>query len=452
MLRLRIKISESKKLGFLEEIIKDSKLTDLEIVNENEYDLLISDSIPDSSKLFIVVWEKHDINEIEKKIASFKKDNYLCMRGIFLAHELALDPSAFIDTIDEIKKEIGIRENLKEKAKEIKSEKQFIEIGSLVNIGKRTGDAFAGEFSKPRFTTLFIDKPMLQLMSNLGKLLLEMRQSINSIEQPYKKVLDKIHKTSGIDEKKDCFDENLVEDIFRLQEIAPVRIEPILLTGETGVGKTLIARWIYHQAKLPGSFQEINSSGLPLDLLESELFGHVKGAWSFAYTTKAGKALLALGGALFLDEIGDMPLEIQPKVMKFIEEKTFTPDGWSRLKPLYSPLLVIAATNKKLDKEVEKGKFRGDLYARFKNRVHIPSIEERKSSLNVIVDLILQSILQKDVREKIKYVSNAAIEKLKQIEYKENFRGLERVIREAVHKTLEHDLDIILPEVLELDS
>jgi hypothetical protein len=420
-------------------------------------DFIITESIPGNvSCPFVVIWEKHDVDKIEKLISDHDSSRYL--RGFFLKSDLENNLDSLQGTILSVTEEINYKNVLKEKSGQVRKEGNYFEIGSLVKISRKAGKDLEGEFGNPRFTTLFTDKPMLELMFQLSRILSAMEPQIEKFTNHYKTCIDAIKKNRGIAKSpakgvSTTFDENLINSLISLRKNIPVRLDPILLTGETGVGKTLIARWIHEKNRqyLQGSMEEINASSLTSNLLESELFGHVEGAWTDAKTTKPGKALLALGGVLFLDEIGDIPLETQPRVMKFIEEKTFTPEGWTGT-PFYTPLLVIGATNKNLDKEIKKGKFRQDFYARFKHRVRVPSIEERKQSLPALVDLILQNPIINPLenrKRKIQYVSNKALKKLKDIKYEENFRGLERVIRDAAYRTMDYGLDIILEDVIE---
>lgn len=435
----RIKIKIDKNLNFLPQILKENGFNNFEI-SDDDPDLLITEKIIDESKLFVVVWDKHDVDKIEK----FSKERHKYLRGFFIKEEIKGFPNPFIETLKDISKEVSFIKELKIRAEDTKNKKEFIEIGSLVKIGKDR-DQLEDIFSKSRFTSLFIDKPMLQMMYRLTTILDEMRPSLEKLRH-YKDLIEKVKRNGGLNNKKD-FDPMVIKKLQDLKKSAPIKLEPILLTGETGVGKTLIARWIYEkQTEMSGTFQEINSSGLSPTLLESEFFGYVKGAFTDAKTDKPGKALLALGGVLFLDEIGDMPPGIQPRVMKFIEEKTFTPEGWYKAEPFYTPLLVIAATNKNLEEEIKRSNFRKDFYARLRHRVHVPSIEERKGSLNAIIDFILQMINRKD---KIRYVSRDALERFKSLKYEENFRGLEKVVREATYRTKDYGLDIIMPEVIE---
>lgn len=449
----RIKIDSS--LDFVEKLLKDNGLQNYEFTNDAP-DIIISEKIPTQARLFIVIWDRHDVDEIDALISNH--DRSRCLRGFFLKNEVKNNPGPLIKTIHEAVDELNSQYTLREKAAKLIEKAAYFEIGSLVKISKKAGSNLELEYGNARFTTLFIDKPMLELMFQLNKIQYEIEPQIAKFLNDYKGYIDKVEKTRGIISGKvknisTTFDDELVKNLYERKNNKPVKLEPILLTGNTGVGKTLIAKWIHEKNKknLIGTFQEINSSALTGNLLESELFGHVEGAWTDAKTTKPGKALLALGGVMFLDEIGDMPLEIQPRVMKFVEDKMFTPEGWTGL-PFHTPLLIIAATNRDLDKDVADGKFRQDFYARFKHRVHVPSIEERKPSLSAIIDLILQNPIINPLQNRgrtIKYVSFEALEKFKKIEYMENFRGLERIVSHAAYKTRDYGLDIILAETID---
>lgn len=441
-----VKIKIDGSLKFVYDLLRKNGFHDFELTDRDP-DFIISETIPDEPKLFIVIWEKHDIKAIEK----ISRERHMFLRGYFIKDEVKSSPSQFIDTLTNIAKELSSIADLKKQSEEIKNKQLYVEIGKYVKIGKDSSK-LEDYFSSPRFTSLFIDRPMLQMMFRLARILEEMQPALKKLENHYKGHVKSVLTNGGLNAKNE-FDKTVVDDLSKLKVSKPVNIEPILLTGETGVGKTLIARWIHEQTGLQGSFQEINSSGLSQTLLESELFGHVKGAFTDAKQDKPGKAFLALGGVLFLDEIGDMPLDLQPRVMKFIEEKTFTPEGWYGITQFYTPLLVVAATNKELGEEVKKegSKFRKDFYARLRHRVHVPSIEERKESLNAIIDFVLQNPMVNG-QGSLKYISRDALEKFKRIKYEENFRGLERIVRDAAYKTRDYGLDIILAESINQES
>src|ERR1700732_4934337 len=158
---------------------------------------------------------------------------------------------------------------------------------------------------------------------------------------------------------------------------------PALLLGETGTGKEVVARAI-HSGSPVGPFVIIDCSSMVGPLMESELFGHVKGAFTGAATTKIGLIETANGGTALFDEIGELPLELQAKLLRVLQEKEFRPVG--SLIQRKSDFRVIAATNRDLAKEVEKGTFRRDLYFRLNVvTVHIPPLRERRSDIPVLV-------------------------------------------------------------------
>jgi len=446
-----VKIKIEKSLSNIRNIINSANF---QIVKDN-YDILITDKIPsfksNREKHFIIVWERHNVAELESCI---NQGSLKFLRGVFLKSQLKEKDykEQFIKTLGEVSDEIKRINDLKEKANKVKRDSSdCIEIGSIVNIESKDRTKMADLYSTPRFTTLFIDKPMFTMMLKIQRIFEEMEKGINDLCNHYKDMISQIN--SGKILTKNKFNPGLTKTLNSIRQTNPVRFEPVLLTGDTGVGKTLIAKWIHggednkgKKQRFPGSFQNINSSGFTPELLESELFGHVKGAFTDAHTDKPGKALLALGGVLFLDEIGDMPLSVQAKVLKFIDENTFYPLGWKEQEPIYTPLLIVAATNKDLQGEIKEGRFRRDLYARFTHRIYVPSIEERKGSLEALVDFILQN---SDIGKDIKYISKEAIEKLKKQTYEENWRELERVVKESAYRTQLYGLDIILPELVE---
>ena len=175
----------------------------------------------------------------------------------------------------------------------------------------------------------------------------------------------------------------------RIDKIAPTDIS-VLITGETGTGKELIAREIHrHSPRAKGPFITINCGAIPENLLESELFGHVKGAFTGAVATKQGKFQAANGGTLFLDEIGEMPLQLQVKLLRALQEKVVYKVGDNRPEPV--DIRVVAATNKNLEEEVRKGAFREDLYYRLNVvTLKLPPLRERGEDIMVIAKLLPQ--------------------------------------------------------------
>src|SRR5258707_14771763 len=165
----------------------------------------------------------------------------------------------------------------------------------------------------------------------------------------------------------------------------------VLISGESGTGKELVARALHAQSRRAGApFVEVNSAAIPQELIESELFGHVKGAFTGATAAKKGKFELADGATLFLDEIGDMSANVQAKVLRVLEEQRFEPVGSGT--SVQGDVRIIAATNKRLDAEIEQGKFRPDLFYRL-NVIpfELPPLRERLEDLPLLVDYFNQS-------------------------------------------------------------
>lgn len=168
------------------------------------------------------------------------------------------------------------------------------------------------------------------------------------------------------------------------ERIAPTTA-PVLITGDTGTGKEIIARYIHEHSKRKKSFVEVNCAAIPDELIESELFGHVKGSFTGAIADKTGKFVAADGGTLFLDEIGDMSLKTQAKVLRAIQEKIIIPIGSNA--PVSVNVRIISATNKDLAQEIEENRFREDLFYRLNViELRMPSLSERKSDIPLMAD------------------------------------------------------------------
>jgi DNA-binding NtrC family response regulator len=188
----------------------------------------------------------------------------------------------------------------------------------------------------------------------------------------------------------------MVGDSTRLREVQEVikKVAPtratVLISGESGTGKELAARAIHHQSsRKQGPFIRVNLGALPATLLESELFGHEKGAFTGAVAQKLGRFELAQGGTLFLDEIGDLPPETQVKLLRVLQEKEFERVGGTETVPV--DVRVVAATNKNLDDLVQKGAFREDLYYRIRVfPIEMPSLRDRRSDIPILAQHFLR--------------------------------------------------------------
>jgi len=170
----------------------------------------------------------------------------------------------------------------------------------------------------------------------------------------------------------------------------------VLITGESGVGKELVARAIHGESKrAEGPFVIVNSGAIPEGILESELFGHEKGAFTGAIETRKGYFEMADGGTIFLDEIGDMPIATQVKILRVIETGEFMRVGSSQLRKV--DVRVIAATNKNLDEEVRRGNFREDLYYRLRTvNIYIPPLRERREDIPILFERFVSHFCEKN--------------------------------------------------------
>ncbi len=222
-----------------------------------------------------------------------------------------------------------------------------------------------------------------------------------------------------------------MRDVYRrVDKIAPTDIS-VLITGETGTGKELIAREIHRRSpRSKGPFVTINCGAIPENLLESELFGHVRGAFTGAVTTKAGRFQAAIGGTLFLDEIGEMPLQLQVKLLRALQEKVVYKVGDHRGEPV--DIRVVTATNRVLEDEVRKGTFREDLYYRLNVvTLKLPPLRERGEDLFSLGKYFLQKYAQ-EFNSKAKGFSPSATVAMKKHGWPGNIRELENRLKKAV--------------------
>ncbi len=226
-----------------------------------------------------------------------------------------------------------------------------------------------------------------------------------------------------------------------VQKVAPTKTT-VLLLGESGTGKELFARAIHNLSNRKNyPFVPINCAAIPRDLLESELFGHEKGSFTGADSKKMGKFELADKGTIFLDEIGDMDLSIQSKVLRAIEEGDIERVG--AVKPIKVDVRIVAASNKDLGKAVEEKKFREDLYYRlYVFPVKIPPLRERKEDIPLLVEYFIKKYCL-EIKTPVKIVSPKTLDLLMNYHWKGNVRELENTIERAV---ILCDGDMITPD------
>lgn len=216
----------------------------------------------------------------------------------------------------------------------------------------------------------------------------------------------------------------------KIKKIAPYDVN-VLVLGESGVGKEVVAKAIHSLSPRKGApFVAINCAALPPELLESELFGYKRGAFTGAVSNKKGLIEKANGGTLFLDEIGDMPLPLQAKLLRFLETRRFIPLGSTEEKEV--DLRVIAATNKNLKEEIRKGNFREDLYYRLATIViEIPPLRERREDIPLLVEYFAREFSRKYGKE-IKRISSGFINYLMELPLEGNVRELKNIVEREV--------------------
>jgi DNA-binding NtrC family response regulator len=235
-----------------------------------------------------------------------------------------------------------------------------------------------------------------------------------------------------------------MQEIYRLiAKVAPTN-STVLITGESGTGKELIARAIHYDSQRKDrQFVPVDCAVLSETLLESELFGHVKGSFTGAIVTKPGLFEVADGGSLFLDEIGNISLAMQSKLLRFIQEREFTPVGGTKLKKV--DVRVIAATNSDLQEKIKEGSFREDLFYRLNIvPISLPPLRERKEDIPLLAMHFLKKYCQ-EMGKNPKAFSQMAMEILIRYPWPGNVRELENFVERAVVMTEE---DTILPQHL----
>ena len=215
-----------------------------------------------------------------------------------------------------------------------------------------------------------------------------------------------------------------------IEKVAPTNAR-VLITGENGTGKELVARQLHEfSSRNSGPFIEVNCAAIPSELIESQLFGHEKGAFTSAIKQRKGDFELADGGTLFLDEIGDMSLSAQAKVLRALQENKIVRVGGEKEIPV--DVRILAATNKNLKTEIGKGNFREDLYHRLSVIViHVPPLRERKDDVPLLIGNFLE-IIAKDMGKPIPTFEPEALEALKQYQWTGNIRELRNIVERLV--------------------
>jgi DNA-binding NtrC family response regulator len=269
----------------------------------------------------------------------------------------------------------------------------------------------------------YISKPPdLNRLLNTVRIALDRKELVVENKMLKKKVsknYEMIGESDAIDRIKDMID-----------KVAPTDAR-VLITGPNGTGKELVAHWLHQKSeRSKGPMIEVNCAAIPSELIESELFGHVKGAFTSANKDRAGKFEAANGGTIFLDEIGDMSLSAQAKVLRALQESRIQRVGSD--KDIKVNVRVVAATNKNLKKEIEEGKFREDLYHRLAViLIEVPALNDRREDIPLLIDYFANKISGEQGTAK-KSFSAKAIKLLQNYDWTGNIRELRNVVERLI--------------------
>lgn len=269
----------------------------------------------------------------------------------------------------------------------------------------------------------FISKPL-----DLNRIMITLRNALDKSNlimetKTLKKKVDVKYQMIGESEAI-----NKVKDM--IERVAPTDAR-VLITGENGTGKEVVARWLHEKSnRAQAPFVDVNCAAIPSELIESELFGHEKGAFTSAIKQRKGKFEQADGGTIFLDEIGDMSLSAQAKVLRVLQENKITRVGSD--KDIDVNVRVIAATNKNLAEEIEKANFREDLYHRLSViLIHVPSLNEREGDIPLLAEHFIEISCQEQGLA-VKKITQEALEELEKINWTGNIREFRNVIERLV--------------------
>ena len=271
----------------------------------------------------------------------------------------------------------------------------------------------------------FIQKPL-----DLNRTLVTLRNALDNKEviQEVKKLKRKVSKGKVTDIIGESEAITAIKEM--IEKVAPSDAR-VLITGGNGSGKELVARQLHEKStREKAPFVEVNCAAIPSELIESELFGHEKGAFTSAHKQRPGKFETANGGTIFLDEIGDMSASAQAKVLRALQENKITRVGGE--KEIKVDVRVLAATNKNLRKEIEEGNFREDLYHRLNViPIHVPSLNDRKDDIPILAEHFL-AIICEDQGLPLKVIDKSGITALKDVNWTGNIRELRNIIERLV--------------------
>ena len=303
-----------------------------------------------------------------------------------------------------------------EKAKKIKPEIPIVMISGHGDLETAVNTMRLGAFD-------YISKP-----PDLNRLLNTVRNALDkkTLTLENKRLKKKVSKSYQMIGESDA-----ISQIKNIIEKVAATDARVLITGSNGTGKELVAHWLYEKsdrAKAP--MIEVNCAAIPSELIESELFGHVKGSFTGANKDRAGKFEAANGGTIFLDEIGDMSLSAQAKVLRALQESRISRVGSD--KDIKVDVRVIAATNKDLKEEISEGRFREDLYHRLAViLIEVPALNDRREDIPLLVDFFTKKIAEEQGTP-VKEFSAEAVQLLQEYDWTGNIRELRNVVERLI--------------------
>tara|TARA_B100000787_G_scaffold150198_1_gene122563 strand:+ start:5664 stop:6827 length:1164 start_codon:yes stop_codon:yes gene_type:complete len=365
----------------------------------------------------LVIEDEASIRRVLKKIISEENDSYHVEEAEdgLLGIEMIKNNDYDLVLCDiKMPKMDGVE--VLEKAKKIKPEIPIVMISGHGDLDTAVNTMRLGAFD-------YISKPPdLNRLLNTVRNALEKKDLVVENKRLKKKVsknYEMVGESAAISHIKDIIEKVAATDAR------------VLITGPNGTGKEIVAHWLHEKSdRSKASMIEVNCAAIPSELIESELFGHVKGSFTGANKDRAGKFEAANGGTIFLDEIGDMSLSAQAKVLRALQESKISRVGSDR--DIKVDVRVVAATNKDLNKEISEGRFREDLYHRLAViLINVPALNDRRDDISLLVDFFTTKISQEQGTPK-KTFSSEAINLLKIYDWTGNIRELRNVVERLI--------------------
>ncbi|MRN17126.1 sigma-54-dependent Fis family transcriptional regulator [Riemerella anatipestifer] len=374
-------------------------------------------------KILIVEDEKAISGLLKNILSEEVKDYEILVADDGLEAYKLIEKEDFSLVISDIKMPKVSGTELLQKVLEIKPDTAFVMIPAHGDINTAVQCLKQGAYD-------FIEKPI-----DLNRLITSVR---NTLERKELKASNQILKKENTQLKKKVnkkyqmigSSEALKKIQDMIDKVAPSDAR-VLITGPNGAGKELVAHALHSQSeRSKGPMVEVNCAAIPSELIESELFGHMKGSFTGAVKDKSGKFEQANGGTIFLDEIGDMSLVAQAKVLRALQEHKVSPVGSD--KEIKIDVRVLAATNKNLQKEIEEGRFREDLYHRLSViEIQVPALNDRKEDIPLLVEHFAQNIASEN-GSPVKEFSKEALKALQNYDWTGNIRELRNVVERLI--------------------